>query len=245
MNRFVLLLLLLAGCATNPGTALAEPSNSRTNVVFVLDVSPSMDGNKIVQAKEALEKSLKLLPPDSNVGVLIFGGSQHWLVPIGRLQLSSAIDRVRSIGFIGSTAVGDALAVASRALEQHKQRMGPKAAEATFQIVLMSDGESNSGMNPVQAIAEVSQAGHRLNVIGVEFRDQGIMNALPRYGFHNAYHEVAQATKLFETIKRVLKLETINMGGGGPGDISVLANVPPDVLRALLQAIVTAERKTR
>ncbi len=246
MNRFTSLLLLvfLTGCM-KPGEALAEPSDSKTNVVLVLDVSGSMAGDRITQAKNALVGVLTKLPDDANVGVIQFNGNYNWLVPIGRLNRPSAIAQIRRIGVGGNTAIGDALTAASRGLEQHRQRLGPRAEGAKFQIVLMSDGDNTAGRNPVDAIAEVSQTGQRLDVIGVEFVDKNIRATLARYGFSNAYHEVHEASRLFQTLKQVLNLESVKVSGGGAGDISVLANVPPDVLNALLQAIVAAERKTR
>lgn len=247
MNKLLLVLLLLTGCEImEPGIALAEPSDSKTNIVFVVDISGSMQENdKIGQARGALVKTLGKLPSDANVGILIFSGSTQWLVGIGRLNKAVAMERINRITPEGGTAIGDALTVASRALEEHKERMGAKAEGATFQVILMSDGQNTGGIHPVDAIAQVSRAKQRLDVIGVEFRDEGIKTALKTHKFENAYHEVSRATELFAAIAEVLNLETITIGTGGSGDISVLTNVPPDVLRALLQAVLAAERRSQ
>lgn len=244
-NLPMLLILLFTSCG-KPGPALAtDSSDSKTNVVFVVDTSGSMSGDKINKTRDALTRSVALLPDDANIGLLEFSGSCTWIVPIGRLDRNFVNGRIENMSAGGGTVIGNALSAASEGLAQHKARMGPKAAGATFQIVLMSDGANGGGLDPIDVIAQVSRTGQRLDVIGVEFQDSGIQAALEASGFKNGYHEVAQVDRLFQTIKQILKLETINIGSGGPGDVSVLQNIPPDVIRALLQAILTAERKTR
>lgn len=248
MRHFLFALLLLTGCIIREGgIALAEPSDSKTNIVFVVDTSGSMAGEKIVQLRSALTQTLALLPNDANVGLLEFASDFQWVYPLGKLDRQAMRAQIERLDAGGGTNIGDALHVASIVLEEHRGRFAGGTQEASFRIVLMSDGmQEGWGLDPVQEIPEIVKRKQGLNVIGIEFEDRGIKAALAQSGLTHAYHEVHQARELFRTIKQVLNLESVRVDASGrAGDLSVLTNVPPEVIQALLSALVSAERQTR
>lgn len=237
-----LCVLFLIGCQ-EPGVALAQASDSGTNVVFVVDTSGSMDGDKMQQTKSALSRSIALLPDHANVGILLFDDDLTWIFPIGKLDRRNVESQVDRIYAGGGTAIGRALEEASRALTEHKGRLPRTLSEAVFQIVLMTDGSNTNGTHPMLVIPQVSRTGQRLDIVGIEFYDDGIKQALAQSGFKQAYHEAHQVGELFRVLKKILKLEEVSMGTGGARDASILLGFDAEILRALLQAVVTAERK--
>lgn len=241
MNKsLILLLLLLTSC--HSGVALGQPSKSNVNVVFVVDSSGSMDDNNKMEAtRNALQRSIDLLPDNANVGILEFAGFTTWIVPIGEMNRQEISKQIQGISSSGATAIGNAMQEASTALIAHRDHFPGNKETATFQIVLMTDGQNSRGRDPLEVIPQVKQNGQRLDVIGIEFHDEGILGALTQSGFESGYHDVAQVEQLFTVLKEVLNIETVT-STNGIDDFDLIASVPVDVAQACVSAIVTASK---
>jgi len=134
-------------------------SISGTRVLLVLDVSSSMAGEKIEQAKEAAVSAIRRLPPGSEVGVLTFGGScsdgAHLLMPFSS-DLQRAEVLIRGVTASGYTPLGDALVLA----------LGILSTEGASSMVLLSDGEETCG-TPENALMELAERiGTSLRTVG-------------------------------------------------------------------------------
>ncbi len=149
-------LAALAIALARPHATVAVPVE-RASVVLVTDVSRSMlatdvDPSRMEAARGAAEAFLDGVPDELRVGAVAFSTTPHSIV-----APSHDRERVRahlaSLHADGGTATGDALAEGLRLLESEDERRPPAAA------VLLSDGETTMGRDPVEAARQARAAG--------------------------------------------------------------------------------------
>jgi len=143
--------------------ATAKPRN----VVFALDISGSMAGRKLDQAKKALiDTASGLLRESSNmtsVGVITFGSSASRLCELTSdlSRISKALDPVRSSG---STAMDEGIACAADLLQG---TMGSCLCE----IALITDGMPNDPGAALHAAERATETGIRISAVGIGSED--------------------------------------------------------------------------
>ncbi len=150
-----------------PVLPLPAPAD-RSAIVLSMDVSGSMRSRDILPsrldaAKEAAKTFVRSLPPRIPVGLVAFGGYAMRIVQptTDRTRLLDAIDR---LGFLPRTAIGEGLLEAVVALPG-RSRPGPDGSLPRRPpggwppgvVVLLSDGRSNTGMDPIEA-ARIARA---------------------------------------------------------------------------------------
>ncbi len=125
---------------------------------IVIDHSGSMlTESKMENAKTAAQLLVERAEVgNSQVGVIIFDDAAEVLTPITEVDSEATRDQIRdSIANVvadGSTAIGDAAALALEGLEQLQDA-------ATIEVVfLLSDGQSNSGRAPLSVIPDYQNA---------------------------------------------------------------------------------------
>ena len=117
-------------------------NRKRADIMLVVDISGSMEGDKLESTKAGLESFLQRILPDDRVGLITFSSSATQVVPPAplsesRIALQTAIGDMRASG---KTAVFDAVDLASQSLASL-----PQTSEERIQaIVLLSDGADNS-----------------------------------------------------------------------------------------------------
>jgi Ca-activated chloride channel homolog len=158
--------LAAAGLARpQSGFRLVTTASAGADVVFVLDVSHSMDArdvapDRLTAARREIQTMLESLE-GSAMGLVVFAGEGRLVSPLStdREGLASLVETARAsdVGRPGSD-LGDALALAVRFI----RRPGERARA----IVLVSDGENLSG-DPRPAAVEARRAGVRLFTLGV------------------------------------------------------------------------------
>jgi len=141
--------------------------NRGADIVFVLDVSPSMaaidmDGkNRFTAAKSLITEFAQKRPSDS-IGLVAMGSDAALLVPpaLDREVLTDRLERLQ-IGEMGDgTALGLGLAVAAF----HLEKSGAKRRVT----VIITDGENNAGgIHPETAASMLRDMGISLWVIGL------------------------------------------------------------------------------
>lgn len=141
--------------------------NRGADILFVLDISPSMaaidmDGaSRFTTACGLLQDFAERRPADS-IGLVAVGSDAALMIPpaTDREALASRLDQLQ-IGEMGDgTALGMGLAVAAYHLENSA---APRRA-----VVLISDGENNAGpIHPETAAAMLKDMGVSLWVIGI------------------------------------------------------------------------------
>jgi Ca-activated chloride channel family protein len=182
--------------------------NRGADILFVLDISPSMaaldmDGASRFTIARRLLKDFAERRPSDGIGLAAVGNDAALLVPpsTDRRAFSSRLDGLR-IGEMGDgTALGMGLAIAAYHLE--------KSAAPRRAAVLISDGENNAGaIHPETAAEMLKSIGASLWVIGV-----GSGGEVP-IDYVNPVTRVRR-TGLFDSRYDVEALKGIAAAGGG------------------------------
>jgi Ca-activated chloride channel family protein len=157
---FALAIAILVVAAARPQRTIAVPVE-QAQIMLLTDVSGSMLAtdvapNRLVAARRAGQKFVDDVPRQVKVGVTAFNQVPQVLQSptTDRDALTLALSRLKPSG---GTATGEAITTATRVLQQAPAKHGHKPPSA---IVLLSDGVSTKGIDPVQA----AQAARRLRV---------------------------------------------------------------------------------
>ncbi|KAK4748874.1 hypothetical protein SAY87_015460 [Trapa incisa] len=121
-----------------PAPATSSPARAPVDLVAVLDVSASMDGDKLHVMKRAMRLVISSLTDTDRLSIVAFSATSKRLLPLRRMNGNgrrSARRIVEAIGCTGQPAsVNDALKKAAKVLEDRRE----KNSVAT--IMLLSDG---------------------------------------------------------------------------------------------------------
>ena len=158
MAAFALALAVLIVAAAKPQKTVAVPVQ-RASIMLATDVSGSMEANdvkpsRLVAARRAAKNFVNGVPRGVNVGVMAFNGRPRVLQSPTpeRDDIETALNRLSPSG---GTATGDAIASALRVL---RQPTGINKKPPPSAIVLLSDGASTKGKNPIAAAQEAKRA---------------------------------------------------------------------------------------
>ena len=164
--------LLLA--ISRPQATLKVPKD-QTSVILVVDVSGSMAAadvqpTRMQAAVQAGQTLIDQLPGSAQVGLVVFNSSVSVVSPL-TTDHGSVKDALSQLTPGGGTAIGDAIQVS---LAQIGSALDPRAgAKQTHAvIVLLTDGTSNTGIDPQQAAAQARQAGVPVDTVGIGQRNQ-------------------------------------------------------------------------
>lgn len=156
-------LAVLVGAAAKPQRTVAVPVE-RASIMLVTDVSSSMRAtdvapNRLDAARKAAKEFVAGLPAGVSVGVIAYNQAPSLLqAPTrDRAAVTAALDRMTPSG---NTATGDAIAMATGILGARATVdpiAGAPAKKPPAAIVLLSDGKSTSGEDPVTAAKAAKQ----------------------------------------------------------------------------------------
>ena len=175
-RRHLPALLLLVSVATmlaaaaRPAAVLRLPSHHET-VILSMDVSGSMKAkdvapDRMTAAREAAKAFVREQPSGTRIGIVEFSGSASVVqAPThDREQIDAAIDRLHPQF---ATAIGSGIEVALQAIfPEGSARAAQPGSYKSAAIILLSDGESNSGPDPLQAAEMAAQHGVRVFTVG-------------------------------------------------------------------------------
>ncbi len=155
MLIFALALAILIVAAARPQKTVAVPINT-ASVMLVNDTSGSMQAtdvkpSRLVASQKADNEFLDSLPASVRVGLVEFNTRAALLQSptTDRNEVKSAI---AELSVTGGTAIGDAIQTAMKALQsQSKNGKQPPSA-----IVLLSDGASDIGSDPITAAQQAA-----------------------------------------------------------------------------------------
>jgi Ca-activated chloride channel family protein len=157
----------LAITAAGPRLWLRVPVKDGT-VMLCIDTSGSMSATDLVPTRAEASKAaarafLDEVPPGTRVGLLTSAtGASIIVAPTDDLDaVRKGIDYMPPAN--GGTAIGDALALAGRAMPNHGKRV----------IVLMTDGVNNAGVDPVDAARTVAASGVTIETVGIGTNGSG------------------------------------------------------------------------
>jgi Ca-activated chloride channel family protein len=142
---------------TQPRTTLQIPSPAvvqvvrdvwqytkrKTNLFLIADVSGSMQGQKLDQAKEAFLTFLSLIKgPEERVGLIVFSSDVREAAPVEELATNrdTLNEMIASLSAGGDTALLDAINLGYDRLQQRQDQ------ERINAIVVMTDGKENNSL---------------------------------------------------------------------------------------------------
>jgi Ca-activated chloride channel homolog len=157
----LLSLITLTAAFARPKTQVDVP-RERATVVLVIDASQSMQATdvkptRLDAAKQAAIDFVKKLPEKYNVSVVSMAGASAVLVPPTTAH-NTVENAINSIQLQDSTAIGEGISTALRALQQAPKDPKNPNSIAPGAIVLLSDGSNTTGRSPQQAAAEARTA---------------------------------------------------------------------------------------
>jgi Ca-activated chloride channel family protein len=141
--------------------ATAQVPRDQATIMLVMDTSTSMNGTdvsptRLQAAREAADTFLGEIPDRFQVGLVTFAR-------VPRVEALPTTDKdairtaMRNVPVRGGTAVGDALV---RALAASRPRnAAPDAERPPTAILLLTDGDSRSGVPPLAAAQQAKQEG--------------------------------------------------------------------------------------
>jgi len=140
-----------------PDPQIAQQEIAAKDVVFVFDTSGSMAGEKIEQARRALQNLLGNLNPDDRFNIVTFSSDvrrfRDSLVSASKENLDAARDWSGKIKAVGGTNINEAL---QKSLEMLKRESRPQ------QIIFMTDGQPTVGETNVNTILENIREDNRM-----------------------------------------------------------------------------------
>ncbi len=173
-RRHLIALIQLAGLAVavvaiaRPVERTSERTKSEGRILVLFDVSLSMEAtdvepNRLEAAKDAAREFIDEVDDDVEVGLVSFAGSV-------RVEVEPTLDRdrvnrrIEGLELDLSTAIGDALNVATRLLTDAADQSEEDGVErdedlAPGAIVLLTDGETTFGRPTADGAAEAADAG--------------------------------------------------------------------------------------
>ena len=142
---------MLIVAAAKPQRTVAVPVE-RAAIMLATDVKPS----RLVAARRAARNFVNGVPRGVNIGVMAFNGRPRVLQSPTpeRADIETALNRLTPSG---GTATGDALQAALNALKRADRKGGDDTPPAA--IVLLSDGESTKGRDPIAVAQAAKKAG--------------------------------------------------------------------------------------
>ncbi len=123
-----------------------KDANNDIAAVFVADISGSMEGEPLNRLKESLINGSQYIRKDISVGLVSFSTDVNINLPLNKFdinQRSLFTGAVTDLTANGSTAMYDAIVVASKMLMEEKT----KNPNTKLMLFVLSDGETNVGLN--------------------------------------------------------------------------------------------------
>jgi Ca-activated chloride channel family protein len=161
--------------------ALARPQatiripKGQTSVVLAVDVSGSMAATDVsptrMQAAISAGRSLiDKLPNNADVSLVIFNSQAQVASPLTS-DKGSVKDTLGTLQPGGGTAIGSAIQVAVAQLANIVDPNQPKSQHYAV-VILLTDGSSNTGIDPMDAANNAAQAHIPVDTVGVGQRNQ-------------------------------------------------------------------------
>ncbi len=209
----LLSLITLTAAFARPKTTVEVP-RERATVVLVIDASQSMAATdvpptRLDAAKQAAIQFVNELPDKYNVSVVSMAGNVSILVP-PTLQHNTVETAINSIKLQDSTAIGEGITTAMRALQQAPKDPAHPNDPAPGAIVLLSDGTNTSGRSPQQAAADAGKAKVPIYTIA--------------YGSENGYVDLDGKRQLVP-VDHELMTEIAKLSGGQTFDAASLSEL--------------------
>lgn len=167
LTLFLASLAMLALALARPHATVAVPKE-QASIVLVTDVSRSMlaedvDPSRLEAARAAALSFLEELPEEARVGAVAFSTDPH-TVEAPTDERGEIEDLIDALSADGGTAAGDALAAAIGLVD------GPAEDRPPAAIVLLSDGETTTGRDPLPVARQAGRVGIPIHTVALGTR---------------------------------------------------------------------------
>lgn len=164
-----LILIIIAIARPQGGEKVMEEQVEGIDIMMVLDVSKSMDARDLYPTRLNAIKQVVDDFIDSSygdrIGVIAFAGEATVVCPLTNDHgaVISFVDRLTTSEDIPpGTAIGNAIRLAvNRFRESDTGRV----------MILLTDGENNKGLDPLEALNDAVEAGVRIYTVGIGTQD--------------------------------------------------------------------------
>ena len=169
-------------------------------LMLVIDRSGSMDGNKLLLAKEAAARSIDLLREEDTIGVIAFDDKPWEIVePTNVIDKEEIKNKVLSISAGGGTEIYTSLKKAYESLS--KQDLQRK------HIILLTDGQGNSTPDYDKLIDDYTNEGITVSTVAVgQDADSALLESISKKANGRFYNVIDETT-----IPSILSRETAMM----------------------------------
>jgi Ca-activated chloride channel family protein len=229
--------VVLYGLALTAGiVALARPvvpipiADPRAGIILAIDVSRSMMAtdikpNRFDAARVALKTFVESVPKGTHLGLVTFARYATTVVPLTD-DHATILKAVEMLEMDFGTVIGDGLMESMSNLPSLKDRKAEDDDPSKLAtIILLSDGRSMDGVDPLEAAKEAKQQHIIVHTIGAGSITDGPIPGIPlRYQFAarfdentlkdvaritgGQYHFVDSASDLKQTYKQISRLVT-------------------------------------
>jgi Ca-activated chloride channel homolog len=165
MLAFAAALTILIVALAGPQATRAVPIK-RSTIVLVVDNSSSMAAtdvvpSRLVAVQRAAQQFLKTVPSNAAVGVIVFNQTPTVLTP-PTTDHAAVARALTGWHADGHTAIGDAMQSGLRLIERT-----PKASRPPSAMVVLSDGTSTNGANPLAVARQAAGQKVRIDTVAL------------------------------------------------------------------------------
>ena len=226
-----LALVVLAFALLNPVQPSAEHTiiNKGLDILLLLDLSWSMqepidlegalerrragvvrkEVTRLEAVKEAMLRFVQKRQGD-RIGLIVFSENAYVVAPMTQdiAYLTSYLRMVdnKTLASEGQTAIGEGILAALHLSEQQKQQSGRNLSRV---MIVLTDGENNTGRDVYGAIQKAAQARYKIYFIGVEVKRAAetprLIAAVQAAGGN--YYDVRDAEQLGKAYAEIDRLE--------------------------------------
>ncbi|HKQ05118.1 MAG TPA: VIT domain-containing protein [Blastocatellia bacterium] len=143
----------------SPKSNIADQERLAKDIVFVLDTSGSMSGEKIDKARAALKFGVESLGERDRFNVISFSGEEHLmkaaLIQADRAGKQAGVKFIDNLRAEGGTNINDALIAALKQFQ---------SAERPAMVVFLTDGLPTVGPTDIRDIVRNAAGANRANV---------------------------------------------------------------------------------
>jgi Ca-activated chloride channel homolog len=203
----IALVALLVGLA-RPQATVAVPVEQAT-VVLATDISGSMLSedvrpNRLEAARNAAEQMVERLPGGVRAGVVEFNHRAR-VVQAPTAEHDTVLGHIAAMQSSGGTATGDGITAALAAIRATTPPDGERPPAA---ILLLSDGESTTGRDPLDAAREAARQRVPIYTVGLGTQTGTIEVPHPRGDGSTLTREVPPDLESLREISRITRGET-------------------------------------
>lgn len=233
ITRALLLSLVLA-----PASRAAETAVDADNVVIVLDGSGSMENfmegtsmQRMEAAKRGLLEVLKRIPPETQVGVVVFSAvmPDPWIYPLGPRDDRRLERAIRSVSPAGGTPLGEYIQMGgTRLLAQRQAQHG----YGTFRLLVVTDGEATDPDLVERYAPEVVARGITMDVIGVDMQET---HTLAKKA--HSYRSANDPKSLKKAVEEVFAEVSAGHGGSDVAAFDEIAALPAEMALDMIKTL--------